>query len=91
MSAVLSATRPLVESSQLGKRRPERTHVRGLHLRISTSAVLSARTYAVSHFRISTSAVLSARTYAVSHLRISLSAVLSGERSSRAEAASDIE
>ena len=73
MSAVLSATRPLVESSQLGKRRPERTHVRGLHLRISTSAVLSARTYAISH------------------LRISLSAVLSGERSSRAEAASDNE
>ena len=37
------------------------------------------------------SAVLSARTYAISHLRISLSAVLSGERSSRAEAASDNE
>ena len=37
------------------------------------------------------SAVMSARTYAVSHLRISLSAVLSGERSSRAEAASDNE
>ena len=62
LSAVLSVTRPplrasrsLVESPQLGKRRPERTHVH------------------------------------VSHLRISLSAVLSGDRSSRAEAASDNE
>ena len=72
MSAVLSAIRPLVESSPLGKRRPERQQAP------RRVAPLGKRRHERMH----------ARGLSLKDL---VSAVLSGDRSSRAEAASDTE